>query len=45
MMKALPEPNVTVSVFDYGFGPDGRSIEVFVKAKGFIPIQNDRSSP
>jgi hypothetical protein len=42
-MKALPEPNVTVSVFEYGFGRDGRSIEVFVKDKGFNPTQNGRS--
>jgi hypothetical protein len=44
MKIALPEPNAVVSVFEYDCARDGRSIEDFVKATGFIPIQNDGSS-
>jgi hypothetical protein len=44
MKIALPEPDAGVTVYGYGCARDGRLIEDFVKATGFVPIQNDGSS-
>jgi hypothetical protein len=40
-MKALPEPNVTIAVFEYRCARDG--FEDIVAAMRFFQIQNDGS--
>jgi hypothetical protein len=44
MKTALPEPDVTVAVFEYGCARAGRSLEDIVKATRFLQMQNDGSS-
>jgi hypothetical protein len=43
MKTAVPEPDVTVTVFEYGCAGDARSIEDIVKATRFLQIQNGGS--